>query len=289
MGSFSRIQNLDRAREKVLGKLDAESAQKREADAQRTQGCHSGRESLMSSSSRDHEATEKLVASRNWEVAGKLEAGSRNWKPNYHISPAVVSHMDTVCSMVRQIYGRSPTDDLKDFDVNKAIWCIFLKVTLQAAVRLAQDYTENLRFTKNQLLMSVKELFREVDQGSEKFQVWPPSTFNSLRGDRRLYYVTKLLRLRMPKPTTSQTRCYSWEALVLNQFKPGKTRLNVIWAISKIRIESMESRWSSSGKISQDSQHWEFLERFKNFWLNYSANLNSSQRTTTLYGENEET
>ena len=34
-----------------------------------------------------------------------------------------------------------------------------MNVTLQAAVHLGQDYMENLRFTKNQLLKSVKELF----------------------------------------------------------------------------------------------------------------------------------
>ena len=43
--------------------------------------------------------------------------------------------------------------------MNKAVWCVFLNVTLQAAVHLGQDFMENLRFTKNQLLKSVKELF----------------------------------------------------------------------------------------------------------------------------------
>ena len=46
----------------VLGKLDAECVQMREANAQRTQGYHSRRESLMASSSRGLEVSGKLDA-----------------------------------------------------------------------------------------------------------------------------------------------------------------------------------------------------------------------------------
>ena len=61
---------------------------------------------------------------------------------------------EKVYSIVRQVYGRSPTDDLNDLLENNAIWGIFMNVTLQAAVHLGRDYMENLRFTKNQLLKS---------------------------------------------------------------------------------------------------------------------------------------
>ena len=61
-------------------------------------------------------------------------------------------------------------------------------------------------------------------------------------------------------------------------------------------IASMESRWNSSGKSSQDSLHCRSSTRFKRWWLNQSVNLSSSkegssscQCSTTLYGENEET
>ena len=45
-----------------------------------------------------------------------------------------------------------------------------------------------------------------------------------------------------------------------------KNKIQVIWklAISKICLESMESRWSSSGKYSQDSLRWAFSKRFNN-------------------------
>ena len=40
---------------------------------------------------------------------------------------------------------------MDDLDVNMAIWCIFLNVTLQAAVHLRQDYDANLRYVKSHL------------------------------------------------------------------------------------------------------------------------------------------
>ena len=124
----------------------------------------------------------------------------------------------------------------------------------------------------------------------EKSMVWLWLITKNLRGDRRLYYVTKLLRVRMPKPKSSPTRCSEWEASVTNQSKPGRTKLNGIWkmAISKIWIESMESRWSSSWKISQDSLHWAFSKTFKKM-SNSKKGSPSCQCTTTLYGDNEET
>ena len=71
-------------------------------------------------SSHQKEVTGKLVASRNSENQGNSKAGSRKWPHNFHMSPAVVPRMEKVYSIVRQIFGRCPTDDLNDFDVNSA-------------------------------------------------------------------------------------------------------------------------------------------------------------------------
>ena len=120
----------------------------------------------------------------------------------------------------------------------------------------------------------------------------------SLRGDRRVYYVRKVLRLRMPQPTSSPTQCSVWGTWVINQSNLGRTKFNGIWniAMSKIWIESMESRWSSSGQYSQDSQRWASSKRLRNIWQKYIVNLSisktgssSCQCTTTLNGENKET
>ena len=72
--------------------------------------------------------------------------------------------MEKVFSIVRQRYGRSPTDRMKGLDVNTAIWSFFMSVTPQAAVHLGEDYSENLRSTKNQPLKSVRQLFQVTER-----------------------------------------------------------------------------------------------------------------------------
>ena len=69
-----------------------------------------------------------------------------------------VLHLEKVFSIVRRRFGLSPTDQMKVFDVNTAIWCVFISVTLQAAVHLGKDYTESLRSTKEQPLKSSRQL-----------------------------------------------------------------------------------------------------------------------------------
>ena len=96
----------------------------------------------------------------------------------------------------------------------------------------------------------------------QKLIVWPRLITKNLRGDRRLCCVTELLRLWMPKLVS----CSVWEAPVTNQPKLGRPKWNGIWkvAISKIWIESMESRWSSSGKFHR-IHYMEHSRRDSNF------------------------
>ena len=49
---------------------------------------------------------------------------------------------------------------MKDLGVNAAKWCIFLSVTLQAAVHLGTDCTEKLRSSRNQPKKSLRQLFQ---------------------------------------------------------------------------------------------------------------------------------
>ena len=73
-------------------------------------------------SNHEKEVTGKPVASRNSGNSENSRAGSRKWPHNFHLSPAVVPRMDKVYSIVRKIYGWSPTDDLNDLDENNALW-----------------------------------------------------------------------------------------------------------------------------------------------------------------------
>ena len=104
----------------------------------------------------DSISTRKLVASRNSETEGS----DKVWPHNLHISTNYVLHMENVFSIVRQRYGLSPMHQMKNLDVNTAIWGIFMSVTLQAAVHLGENYKENLRSTKNQPKKSLRQSFQ---------------------------------------------------------------------------------------------------------------------------------
>ena len=56
---------------------------------------------------------------------------------------------------VQKVRGDSSLrDKMEDLDVNTAIWCIFMSVTLQAALHLGTDCTENSRSTRNPVVSS---------------------------------------------------------------------------------------------------------------------------------------
>ena len=94
----------------------------------------------------------------------EAEGYDKDWPHHLHITQNNVHHMARVFSIVRQAYYRSSTDSMKDLDVNTAIWSIFMSVTLQAAVHLGKDYTENLRSTKNQPKKSLRQLFQVTER-----------------------------------------------------------------------------------------------------------------------------
>ena len=75
-----------------------------------------------------------------------------------------MQHIEKVFSIVRQRYGRSPTDQMKDLDVNNAVCGIFTSVTLRTAAHLGQDFSENLRSNTNQPLKSVRQLFQTTER-----------------------------------------------------------------------------------------------------------------------------
>ena len=103
----------------------------------------------------DSTSTRKLVASGNSETDG----GDKAWPHNLHKSTNYVLHMEKVFSIVRQRYGLSPTDQMKDLDVNTGKWGISMSVTLQAAVHLHQESTR-------EIFETIISSDREVDHGS---------------------------------------------------------------------------------------------------------------------------
>ena len=102
----------------------------------------------------------------------------------------------------------------------------------------------------------------KVDRGSKKKSIiWPRLITKKLSGDRRLYCVTTLLRLRTPKNAfTDSVLCLrgisdqpleAWENKI-------KWYLETRYLKDLLRIdgEPMELEWH----FSQDSQHWVFSD-----------------------------
>ena len=47
---------------------------------------------------------------------------------------------------------------------NLAIWGMFMNTTFRAAVHLGKDYDLNIRFVKNHLWKTTRQLFRETEK-----------------------------------------------------------------------------------------------------------------------------
>ena len=111
----------------------------------------------------DRVSTRKIVAAGNSETDGS----DRAW-PHilniFHMSTNYVLHMEKVFSIVRRRYGLSPTDQVKNLDVNEALRGIFVLVTLQGAVHLGKDFTDKFRSTKNQPKKSLRESFQVTER-----------------------------------------------------------------------------------------------------------------------------
>ena len=201
-------------------------------------------------------------------------------------------------SIVRQWYGCSPTDRMKNLEVNTAIWSIFMSVTLQAAVHLGKDYTENLGSTKNHTLKSLRLISSdwEVDHRSDR-RYWTDHDWLAAVYVERDGSVNwqSCSTLQLLKPTSFLTQCYVWEVSVTNQSKHGKAGSNGSWKhkdLDRIDAEQVEFEWTNFPEFTTLG----VLVEIKRWWLNYSVNQSNSKEvssschsTLTLIGESEET
>ena len=81
-----------------------------------------------------------------------------------HISPNTSNLTEAVFFMVRKIYGKQLGDLMKGWDMNLAVWWMFVDSTLRAAVHLGKDCDANLRYAMNHLWKTTGELFRETER-----------------------------------------------------------------------------------------------------------------------------
>ena len=196
----------------------------------------------------DSVSTRKLVASGNSEVEGS----DKIWPHNLHVSTNYVLHMEKVFSIVRRRYGLSPIDQMKNLDVKTAIWCIFMSVTLQAAVQLGTDYTENLRFSKNQPKKSLRQLFQVTQRLiTDQTEITGLTTID---WQQRMWRETTLLTDRVVQLATAKTYVFSDSVLCLGGISTEPVRAwesKIQWFLKtrylndldRIDGEQMEFEW----------------------------------------------
>ena len=206
--------------------------------------------------------------SRNSRRFTRFRPKSLIWPHHFRVSADCVPHMEKVFSTIRKIYDRKPTDDLKDLDVNTAIWCIFISVTLQAAVHLGRDNSQNPRSIKNQSSKSAGQLFRTTEKlVKEQTEITGLSTIN---WDQPMCRESSLLCDRAVRIVRSNTCVFSDSVLCLGDISPEPVQAwkdKIKWyletrflkELDRIDGEPMEFEWT----ISRDSLHWELSLRFK--------------------------
>ena len=130
-----------------------------------------------------------------------------------------------------------------------------MSVTLQAAVNLGRDYSKTLRSVKNQLLKSVKQLFRTTAKLiKDQVEITGLSTID---GDQLMWRKPSLLCDGAVRIMKSKTFVFSDSVLCLGGIRtaPVQAWKDKIKAFLETRylikewMESTRSRWNSSGKI----------------------------------------
>ena len=189
------------------------------------------------------------------------------------MSPAIVHHVEAVFSFVRKIYERGPDDPVDDLGVNMAIWGIFLNTTFQAAVILDKTTRQFLRFVKNHLWNSVRQLFNDTgksDQWTNRNHWCEHIISKNSCGCRQAYRAAQLIRSPTPKPTSSATECSVWEQWEMILLQPERATLNGIRKNNHFkdmnRLDGMPTefsseeswRWASSRRLKGNTERCEY-------------------------------
>ena len=141
---------------------------------------------------------------------------------------------------------------MKDLDVNTAIWRTFINVTLQAAVHLGRDYSQNSRSVKNQSSTSVEQLFRTTKKSiTDQTEI---ASLSTIEWDVPMWRATTLLTDQAVQIMNSKTNVFSDSVFCLGRIsdQPVQAWKNKIqWyletrylkELDRIDEESMEFEW----------------------------------------------
>ena len=105
----------------------------------------------------DSKSTRRLVASGNSETEGKDKIWPRNLRIIYRLR---AEHAEGFLNCETKDIVSVREVKMKNLNMNAAKWRKFMFVTLQAAVHLGTECSENLRSTRNQPKKSLRQLFQ---------------------------------------------------------------------------------------------------------------------------------
>ena len=192
-----------------------------------------------------------------------------------------------------------PTDQMKDLDVNRATWGIFMSVTLQAAVLLGKDYTEDVRSTKKQPKKSVKQLFQMTERlitnqtevtGLTTIDWKQPMKETTLLTDRDVQFATAKAYVFSDKVPClggiSTEPVKAWESNI-----KWFLETRYLKDVDRIDGEQMEFEWTNFPGFTT-LQILDEIQKMMTERVNQSNSKEGSsscQCTMTLVGENEET
>ena len=104
---------------------------------------------------------------------------------------------------------------MEDLNVKLAVWRMFMNTTLRAAVHLGKDYDTNLRFVKNHLWRTIRQLFRETEK---LMSGQTETTGRSLINFQDLRWVsTSLLHSPAYQYATAKVYVFSYSVLCLGK------------------------------------------------------------------------
>ena len=189
---------------------------------------------------------------------------------------------------------------MEDFDVSTLTWGTFLIVTQQAAAHLGTIIWIIYIPPK----ISHKEQWNNCSMWQEswsksrkKCKENPWSIGKTILGKGRLCWLTGQFGYQQRKPEYSPCQYCAWEESVKIPLAHGRKKIDWFLYSSQCREsdridgEPMEFEW----KISQDSLHCRFSQRYRTWWLKHNVYLGNSQEgssscqcTATLYGEKKE-
>ena len=224
-------------------------------------------------SSHQKEVTVKPVASRNSGNSESSKVGSRKRPHNFHSLQHQYLTWRKSTRSYDKVYGRSPTDELNDLDVNNAV------------SRYIHECHTSSRSSSWSRLLGESTIYQE--SAPEVSETVIPSDWQFDHGSDRNRWSDHDRIYRTDVEIDDSTMWQSdwdhdcqnlclrrrgaliWEVSVTNQSKSGRTKSNGIWkiAISKIWIEVMESQWKSSGKYSRGFTTLGILEEIQKYMI----------------------